>query len=309
MPIELDTVASRPFIRHGSPIESSSRSGEDRRVLGARVGADAAAGTRRRRGGRRDPRAARSASGAPRPRAAPGRRVAWPSDSLTGLKPSRSMNRIARRWRAPSACCTAWASMPSNISRFGSPVRPSRKLRRCSSVSARRSDRRKRASSTEKSRPTIRIAHAPTEASRTSVGELSRSTWSEPVCSARPAAPRTSCWLATRLTPKTSAEVVCQPSVAGLVRSPPRKKAPSAIMQPPAAPANAAISGRSCHSMPGTRPSGASASACVPTAPMPSATAPKPTRPGVATRPLTAPRPARLAISAAVQTPIVPRPW
>ena len=80
-------------------------------------------------------------------------------------------------------------------------------------------------------------------------------------------------------------------------------------MQPPAAPANAATSGSSCHSIPGTKPSGASARACVPTAPMPSATAPKPTRPGVATRPLTAPRPARLAISAAVQTPMVPRPW
>ena len=80
----------------------------------------------------------------------------------------------------------------------------------------------------------IRIAHEPTEASRTSVAEVSRSAWGEPVCSARPAAPRTSCWLATRLMPKTSAAVACQPSVAGWVRSPPRKNAPSAIMQPPA---------------------------------------------------------------------------
>ena len=77
-------------------------------------------------------------------------------------------------------------------------------------------------------------------------------------------------------------------------------------MQPPAAPAKAPTSGSGCHSMPGARPIGIRASACVPTVPMPSATAPKPTRPGVATRPATAPSPAKPATSAASHTPQMP---
>ena len=70
-----------------------------------------------------------------------------------------------------------------------------------------------------------------------------------------PAAPATSCWLTTRVAPSTSAAVVCQGTVGGLLRSPPRKKAPSAIMQPPQAPDTAATSASSCQSMPGCRPS------------------------------------------------------
>ncbi len=239
MPIELETVASLPFMRHGSPIDTSSRS--------AKIAASSPLGsppTSIRYSS--PPRwATRSSGRAKRFRRAAISRstrspVTWPSDSLTGLKPSRSMNSTASFWRWLCACCTAWASMPSNISRFGRPVRPSRKLRRCSSVSARRKVRRMRASSTENSRPMSRIAHEPTEANRVSVVDVSRSALAEPTWSPMPAAPRTSCWLATRLIANTSADVACQPGVAGLVRSPPRKKAPSAAMQPPAAPAKAA---------------------------------------------------------------------
>ena len=90
----------------------------------------------------------------------------WPSDWFTGLKPSRSMKSKAR-WRPlRAASCTAWASWPSNISRLGSRVRPSRKERRCSSCSALRSERDSLASRMERSRPTSSSAVEPTEASR-----------------------------------------------------------------------------------------------------------------------------------------------
>ena len=258
MPIELETAASRPFILHGSPIWPCIRS--------AKVAASSSLGLPRisiRNSS--PPRCATRSSGRAKrfSRAAISRSIRspmwWPSDSLTGLKPSRSMKSIAIRSPVASACWQAWASMPSNISRFGSRVRPSRKERRCSSLSARRSDRRRRASRIERIRPTTSRAIEPSEANRASVVEPIRSACSDPVCAPRPAAPATSCWLATRVAPSTKAAVACQGTVGGWLRSPPRKKAPSAIMQPPQAPDTAAMSDRSCQSTPGCRPSGVEA--------------------------------------------------
>ena len=184
--------------------------------------------------------------------------------------------------------------------RFGSLVRPSRKLRCSSSV-----------------RPPERVA------SRGSDGKPSRrrarrradrrvtTSVAEPVARRAPSRsarePRRAedeCRLATTLRPRTSAAVVCQPSVAGRVRSPPRKKAPSATCSrrrrrrtpPPAA-------GRATR----RRASGRSARGpargwrrrrC-------RARPRRADRPGVATRPLTAPRPAA-GDDAAAQTAIIP---
>ena len=95
MPIELDTVASRPFMRHGSPIDVCSRS--------AKIAASSALGSAPISIRYSSPPrwATRSSGRAKRFRRAATSRstrspVAWPSDSLTGLKPSRSMNRTAR---------------------------------------------------------------------------------------------------------------------------------------------------------------------------------------------------------------------
>ena len=154
MPIELETVASRPFMRHGSPIEACRRSAEDRRVLGARVGADqhqvlVAAEVGDAVFG---PGEALQARGDLAQHEVAGGVAERFVDRLEAVEiDEQDRQPLVRRCRA---CCTAWASMPSNIRRFGSPVRPSRKLRRSSSLSARRSERRRRASSTENSRPT-----------------------------------------------------------------------------------------------------------------------------------------------------------
>ena len=258
MPIELETVASRPFMRHGSPIDACSRS--------AKIAASSALGSAQTSIRNSSPPRWATRSSGPREALQPRRDLAQHEvadvvaerlvDRLEAVEVDeqdgqlralavRLLHRLGEHAvehqpvrQAGQAVAEAGALQLG----LGAPQRPPQAAPRAPRRAGRRAGSR------------------PSRSRRTGSASSRRAARRWPSRSARRGrrrrAPAAAC--ATRLTPKTSADVVCQPRVAGLVRSPPRKNAPSAIMQPPAAPANAATNGSSCQSMPGCRPIGAS---------------------------------------------------
>ena len=182
-------------VRLAERLEQARRR-QARRVLLAPGCRAAASGTRRRRGA---PTHVRPRDMRLQPLRRPARSTrsppAWPSESLTGLKPSRSMNssakrpvRLRRHAAPPAPACPRTSAGSAAGSADRGTTGAAARLRHGAAT------RRRRASRIDSTVATSRIAIEPTEASRLSVAGAMRSAYCEYVWVARPAASIANCW-------------------------------------------------------------------------------------------------------------------